>query len=187
MKTSGSVSLTGFDPKHSCQIPSNTYSHGAERVGYAPGQVGYVPPDMAQWNFQNHQFERMYAPKDRWIMGHRPILMATAWSFPLAFLAAGVFLMAYRMTPDYWNATFEDIVVVAILWSLVFTVCIYFPYRLWLLALVLHRRKHGDRGRFSRKLWWLDPLLADPRNQRMLDRDYPLDPNITGRDFYPYV
>ena len=179
--------LGGFDPNHSCQIPSNTYSQGAARVGYAPGQVGYVPPDMAQWNFQNYQFERMYAPKDRWIMGHHPILMATAWSFPLAFLMAGVFIMAVGITPKYWNAALDDILFLVIIWSLAAFVCLYMPFRLWFGALALHRRKCGDRNWFSRKLWWIDPVLADPRNQRMLDKHYPLDPNITGRDFYPYV
>lgn len=188
MSQSGSIDISGGQANNSGQGNSGQgdYSYGATRYGYAPGQVGYIPPNVSQWTFQNAQYEQMYAKQDRYVFGHRPILMATAWSFPLAFLALGVMKMAIVLTPEYANLSNFDWLFLIIIWAVAFYVVLVLPLRLWLGALALHRRNKGNSTKFSRKLAWIDPLLHDPKNAKMLARDYPTDTR-TSRDFYPYV
>lgn len=124
--------------------PNPNYGSG-EGVGYNPGQIGYIPADIAKMRFQLAQFRATGEPeKQAKVFAQFPIMWATLASPILFFFAYGVLLMAGPLSQLGFSdgyglmGTIVGGIVFVLVWAAAIGFAYFISVHVWVMAIAHH-------------------------------------------------
>lgn len=159
--------------------PVRDNNYGNRNVtGFAPGQVGGVPPAVSQFTFQMQMYEQMYGRQVRRGFARSPIFTAIIFTPLMIFLSYVCIILGRSFSNIGFpvdNSSPHGLygwAVALVCWVVVWALALFWAFALtfgtWLVALALHRRNGGVLAPW---LTWIDQLGLE--NEEEFVQKYP--------------